>query len=155
MTPCSCDKDILKIHIDSENAEYESETVGKYSYDIKLPVKRKTYKKLILYVDNFNIQTKGLSHLSYIVNADILEYNSYNSRTKGANTVLASIFAYASGSGRTSDFALNYKNPTAPIQIQNIPDYLNITITDIDNSGIDLSNAENFWNLDLRIEAYY
>ncbi len=155
MTPCSCDKDILKIHLDSETADFDSNTVGKYSYSIKLPVKRKNYKKLILYVDNFNLQTKGLTNLSYIVNADMLEYNSYNSRSKGANTVLASIFANATATGRTSDFALTYSNSTAPIQIQNLPDYVNITITDVDNVGINLSAVENFWDLDLRIEAYY
>jgi len=154
MTPCSCNKDILRIHIDSETADYDSETVGKYSYSIKLPVKRQNYTKLILYVDNLNIQTKGLASLSYIVSADMIEYNSYNSRSKGANTILASIFANATTAGRTSDFSLNYSNSTAPIQIQTIPDFLNITITDIDNTGIKFSNADNKWNMNLRIKAY-
>jgi len=152
---CNCDKDILKIYLDSETAEYDSEAVGKYSYSIKLPVKRQNYKKLVLFVDNLNIQIKGLANLSYLVNADIIQYNSYNSRSKGSNVILASIFTNASATGRTSDFALNYSNSTAPIQIQTIPDYINITITDIDNAGINFSNADNMWNMDLRIEAYY
>lgn len=152
---CDCDKDIIRLHLDSETADVENEAVGQYSYSIKLPVKRKNYKKIVLYVDNLNLQTKGLAHLSYIVNVDMLEYNSYNSRTKGTNTTIASVFANATATGRTSDFALNYSNSNAPIQIQNMPDYLNITITDIDNTGIDLSNADNMWNMSLRLEAFY
>tara|TARA_E500000305_G_C4018721_1_gene237377 strand:+ start:105 stop:569 length:465 start_codon:yes stop_codon:yes gene_type:complete len=152
---CNCDKDILHIHLDSETADYEDETNGKYNFTIKLPVKRQNYKHFVLYVDILDIQTKGLANDSYLLHADLLEYNSYNSRSKGTNTVIASIFANATGTGRTTDFALNYQGTTKPIIINNIPQNINIEIKDIDHNAIDFSNAANFWVLDLRIEAYY
>ena len=155
MTPCSCDKDILRIHLDSETADYQEDANGKYNFTIKLPVKRHNYKKFVLYVDDFDVQTKGLATDSYILHADFVEYNSYNSRSKGSNTILASLFANATGTGRTTDFALNYQAPTKPVIINNIPQNICIEIKNIDHTGVDFSNAANFWLLDLRIEAYY
>lgn len=155
MHNCNCEKDIMRIHLDSESALTQDQSIGKYTFNIKLPVKRNTYKSFVLYVDDFDIQTEGLGNSAYILNSDIIEYNSYNSRTGGNNTTLASMFANAKNTGRTSDFALNYQAPTKPIIINNIPENLTLQITDIDNVGIDFSDAANFWLLDLRIEAYY
>ena len=64
---CGCDKDILRIHLDSETADYESEAIGKYNFIITLPVKRNNYKNFVLYVDDFDVMTKGLATDSYIM----------------------------------------------------------------------------------------
>lgn len=152
---CDCAKDILKIHLDSETADIDTESLGKYQYNVKFPVKRNDYKKFVLYIDNFQIQTKGLGSLSYIVSSNMIEYNSYNSKTKGANTVLVSLLADATATDRTNDFTLSYSNSTAPIHIQNIPELLQINITDIDGGVISFANANNMWAMDLRIEAFY
>ncbi len=152
---CNCDKDIIKLNLDSETADIDTESLGKYEYNIKLPVKRKNYKKFVLYIDNFQIQTKGLGSLSYVLSSNLFEYNSYNSKTKGANTVLVSLLADATATDRTNDFTLSYSNSTAPIQIQNFPEQLQINISDIDGGVISFANANNMWAMDLRIEAFY
>lgn len=152
---CECDKDIMRIHLDSETDTRSNSETGRFEFDIHLPVKRNTYKKIILYVDDFDIQTKGLATDSYILHGNFAEYNTFNSRTKASNTVLASMFANATGTGRTTDFALNYQGTTKPIIIQNIPDTIVLQVKDIDNIGVDFSSPNNFWLVDLRIEAYY
>ena len=155
MTPCMCDKDIIRKHLDSETNTRSNAETGRFEFDINLPVKRNNYKKFVLYVDDFDIQTKGLATDSYILHANFGEYNTYNSRSKASNTVLASMFANATGTGRTTDFALNYQGTTKPIIISNIPDTIILEVKDIDNIGVDFSSPNNFWLVDLRIEAYY
>ena len=152
---CGCPRDTLKIHIDSETADIENETLSVYDYKLKFPVKRNNYKKIELYIDNLQLQTKGLASLSYVLSSNMIEYNSYNSRTKGANNVLAVLFADATATGRTNDFTLTYSNSTAPIQIENIPEQLQIKIQDIDGSPVSFQNANNLWSLDLRFECFY
>jgi len=152
---CACPRDVLKIHIDSETADIDTESLGKYEYNLKFPVKKNNYKKIILYIDNFQIQTKGLGSLSYVLSSNMIEYNSYNSKTKGTNNVLAVLLADATATGRTNDFTLSYSNSTAPIEIQNIPELLQINITDIDGTAISFANANNMWALDIRFECFY
>ena len=142
MGMCECDKDIMRIHLDSETNTRSNSETGRFEFDIHLPVKRNTYKKFVLYVDDFDIQTKGLATDSYILHGNFGEYNTFNSRSKAGNTVLASMFANATGTGRTTDFALNYQGPTKPIIIQNIPDTIVLEIKDIDNIGVDFSSPE-------------
>lgn len=151
-----CKKDIMKIHLDSETADITTQTTGTYTFNIKLPVKRSNYNKIVLYVDSWDVQTKGLGNLSYVLNlTNISQSNSYNSRSKGNNNVIGCVFANASDTSRTSDFALNYQAPLTKHIINSLPNTLNIQITDIDNAGIDFSNAVNFWSLSLRLEAEY
>ncbi len=155
MGMCECDKDIIRLCLDSESNIRSNEETGVYEYDIRLPVKRSNYKKLILYIDNFAINIKGLTKEVYRLHSNFTEYNSFNSKTEGANTVLCSVVSNAVASGRATDFALSYEGSTAPIHITNIPDMLKIEVRDIDNAGIDMQNASNVWILNLRIEAYY
>lgn len=148
--------DIMKIQLDSESADLETETTGKYTFNIKLPVKRYNYNKIVLYVDNWDVQTTGLGNLSYVLNiTNISQSNSYNSRTKGNNNVIGSIFSNGIATGRTTDLALNYQAPQTKHIINTLPNSLDIQITDIDNTGIDFSNAVNFWSLSLRLECEY
>jgi len=152
---CSCDKDIIRLNLDSESADIDTESIGKYQYNIKLPVKRKNYKKFILYIDNFQIQTKGLGSLSYVLSSNMFEYNSYNSKTKGANNILATLLADATATDRVNDFTLSYSNSISPILIQHLPEQLQINITDIDGTVISFANANNMWSLSMRLECYY
>lgn len=152
---CECDKDTIRIVLDSESNTRSTAENGKYEYDIRLPVKRNTYKKFTLYVDSFNLNAKGLTNEIFLLHSNLQEYNSYNSKSGASNTLLASVANNAVASGRTTDFAINYINSTNGITIQNIPDMLVITIKDIDGTGIDLSDASNVWVLNLRIEAFY
>ena len=152
---CECDKDIIRIVLDSESNTRSEDADGVFEYDIRLPVKRSNYKKLVLYIDNFSINTKGLTKEVYRLHSNFTEYNSFNSKTGGGNNILCSVVSNAIASGRTTDFALSYEGSTAPIQITNIPDMLKIEIKDIDNVGVDMSNASNVWILNLRIEAFY
>lgn len=155
MGHCDCDKDIIRIVLDSESNTRSTDEDGVFEYDIRLPVKRSNYKKLVLYIDNFSINTKGLTKEVYRLHSNFTEYNSFNSKTNGSNNVLCSVVANAIASGRTTDFALSYEGSTSPIQITNIPDMLKIEIKDIDNAGVDMSNISNVWILNLRIEAFY
>jgi len=152
---CECDKDIIRLCLDSESNTRSSDNDGIFEYDIKLPVKRTNYKKLVLYIDNFAINIKGLTKEVYRLHSNFTEYNSFNSYVGGSNTVLCSVVANAIASGRTTDFALSYQGSTAPIQITNIPDMLKMEIRDIDNNGVDMTNISNVWILNLRIEAFY
>jgi len=153
---CQCDKDIIRLQLDSQHPATATASTGKYNYNLRLPVKRNTYKKILLYIDNFQLQTDGLTNTSYVLNiVNLNEYNSYNSRTNGNNSVFVTLFSNAKASGRTSDFLLQYQGSTTPRHISAIPDTLNIEITNLLNVGIDLSDANNFWSLSLRLECFY
>ena len=156
MGMCECDKDIIRIVLDSESDDRSTAETGVYEYDLRLPVKRNTYKKLILYVDNSCIGTKGLAHSVYSIHSNFSEYNSYNSINKGANTVLARVVANSITANRTTDLGLSYQGQNTPLRISTIPDSIKIEIKDIDNVGINMgADADRVWTLNLRIEAYY
>tara|TARA_Y100001937_G_C7055300_1_gene301081 strand:- start:267 stop:728 length:462 start_codon:yes stop_codon:yes gene_type:complete len=147
--------DIFKIILESENPDTQVEASGQYGYKINLPSKKVNYKKIMLYVDNFQICLKGLTTESVEVKASLPQYNSYNSRTKANNTTIACVYNPNTASGRTADLSIQYQNSTAPFEINNLPNDLRIDLVDQDNAGINMSNANNFFQLDLRIEAFY
>jgi len=148
-------RDIFRIYLDSENAEITNDTTGNYTFNIRLPARKVNYTNYVLYVDDFNICLKGLTTTDLQVKLGISQYNSYNSATKANNTVVATLFNPNTASARTLDLTLNYSGTNNPNQISSIPDNLSVDIVDIDNVGIDLSNANNFWTLNLRVEAFY
>ena len=153
---CDCMKDVIKIHLDSESSDITDSSNGKYTFNMKFPVRRNDYKKIVLYVDDWELQTKALSDLAYVLNFEnVSELNSYNSRTKGNNSVIATLFANGVNGARSTDFALNYQAPLTPHIINSVPNTLTIKITDILNTGLDFSSADNFWALTLRLECYY
>ena len=146
----------FRIMLDSENPLTDTESIGEYTFDIRLPFTRSDYKKYVLYVDNFNISLNGLTTKSVQVKLlNLSNYNSYSSQSGGNNTVIATIYNPNITAGRTDNLVLNYQAPQAPYNISSIPNNLAIKITDIDNANIDFSNANNFWTANLRIDAYY
>ena len=148
--------DVFRIFLDSETATTELETKGEYEYDINLPSKKNQYTKIIMYVDNFNICLRGLGAGDVVVNLlNVSQYNSYNSRTGGNNPVICSVYNDNTATGRTNDLVLSYQGATTPISINQVPTHLSLSLTDIDNVGIDLSNAQNFWNINMRLECFY
>jgi len=148
-------RDIFRIYLDSENAEITNDTTGNYTFNIRLPNRKVNYTNYVLYVDDFNICLKGLTTTDLQVKLGISQYNSYNSATKANNTVVATLFNPNTASARTDDLTLTYSGTNNPNQISSIPDNLNVEIVDIDNVGINLSNANNYWILNLRVEAFY
>jgi len=148
-------RDIFRIYLDSENAEITNDTTGNYTFNIRLPARKVNYTNYVLYVDDFNICLKGLTTTDLQVKLGISQYNSYNSATKANNTVVATLFNPNTAVGRTDDLTLTYSGTNNPNQISSIPDNLNVEIVDIDNVGLNLSNANNYWTLNLRVEAFY
>ena len=148
-------RDIFRIYLDSENAEITNDTTGNYTFNIRLPAKKINYTNYVLYVDDFNICLKGLTTTELQLKLGVSQYNSYNSATKANNTVVATLFNPNTASARTDDLTLTYIGTTNPNQISSIPDNLSVDIVDIDNVGINLSNANNYWTLNLRVEAFY
>lgn len=147
-------KDTFRLFLTSEDATTESETVGEYTFDIRLPSKKDNYTSVDLYVDDFNVCLKGLTTTSVLVKTNMGEYMSYNSQTGGNNNTIACIFNPNVASGRTVDLALLYQAPRTPYSINALPNSITIRLTDIDNSGIDFSSANNFWTLNLRLDAH-
>jgi len=147
--------DVFRIVLDSENADISTEAQGDFNYDVKLATRRTNYTKYILYVDNFSISLKGLTTDSVLLKLNVGQYNSYNSSTGGNNQVVATIFNPNIASARTVDLALNHQAPNTPYRISTLPNNLNVKLTNIDNTVINFSNADNFWLLSLRIEAFY
>ena len=148
-------RDIFRIYLDSENAEITNDTTGNYTFNIRLPARKVNYTGYVLYVDDFNICLKGLTTTELQLKLGVSQYNSYNSATKANNTVVATLFNPNTASARTLDLTLTYTGTNNPNQISSIPVNLSVDIVDIDNLGIDLSNANNYWTLNLRVEAFY
>lgn len=147
--------DTFRIYLCSEDNTTETESSGQYTFDVRLPAKKNIYEAYTLYVDDFNICLKGLSITSVLVKLNTTEYNSYNSQTGANNTTIATMFPSSQTSGRTDDLSILYQAPNAPYNINSLPQTLGVTITNIDNTGIDLSSANNFWTLNLRVDAHY
>ena len=146
-------ENIFRVYLTSEDPSTETETIGEYTFDVRLPARKNNYIGYKLFVDDFNICLKGLTTTSIQVKMNMNEYNSFNSRTQANNNTIATIFPSSQTSGRTDDLSLLFQAPTAPYNISSLPDTIQIRITDIDNTGIDLSSANNFWALNLRIVA--
>ena len=147
--------DVYNIYLESENPTSSVETTGNYRFNLRLPAKKIQYHTYKLYVDNWNVALKGLTTDSAVLKLYLPQNNSYSSLSGGNNTVVASIFNPNIASGRTVDLALNYQNATAYYGINALPQSIDLQITDVDNVGIDFSNAVNFFDLSLRIEAFY
>ena len=148
-------RDIFRIYLDSENAEITNDTTGNYTFNIRLPNRKVNYTNYVLYVDDFNICLKGLTISNILLKCNVGQYNSFNSTTKGNNQVIATIFNPQTASGRTDDLSLNYLAPNTPNIITTLPNELVLNITNIDNTAVDMSNLENFFCVNLRIEAFY
>ena len=147
--------DVYNIYLESENPTASTETTGNYRFNVRLPAKKIQYHTYKLYVDNWNLALKGLTTDSAVLKLYLPQNNSYSSLSGGNNTVVASVFNPNIASGRTVDLALHYQNSTAYYGINSLPQSIDLQITDVDNVGIDFSNAVNFWDLSLRVEAFY
>ena len=148
--------DTFRIMLDSENPLTQDETIGEYTFHIRLPFTRSDYKKYVLYVDNFSISLKGLTTQSVHVRLlNLSNYNSYSSQTGGNNNIIAYVYSPNMTADRTTDLVLNYQGSTAPYHVSSLPNNLAIKIAEMDNANINLSSANNFWTLNLRIDAYY
>tara|TARA_R100000654_G_scaffold1616_1_gene5842 strand:+ start:748 stop:1224 length:477 start_codon:yes stop_codon:yes gene_type:complete len=148
--------DTFRLMLDSDNPSTATANIGEFTFDIRLPFTRSDYTKYILYVDNFNVSLRGLAsdavHLKLL---NLSNYNSYSSQTKGNNNVVAVIYNHDTNPSRTDNLVLNYQAPQAPYHISSVPNTLAVKITDMDNTNIDFSSANNFWTANLRIDAYY
>lgn len=147
-------KDTFRIYLCSEDNTTEDEANGTYTFDVRLPAKQNTYTGYTLYVDDFNVCLKGLSITSVLVKLNMGEYNSYNSQTGGNNNTIATIYPPNQASDRTADLSLLYQASTTPYNISTLPNTMTIRITNIDNTGINFSSANNFWTLNLRVDAH-
>tara|TARA_R100001015_G_C4629310_1_gene190058 strand:+ start:903 stop:1364 length:462 start_codon:yes stop_codon:yes gene_type:complete len=146
--------DTFRIYLCSEDNTTEDEANGTYTFNIRLPAKKNTYTGYTLYVDDFNVCLKGLSITSVLVKMNMGEYNSYNSQTGANNNTIATMFPSSQTSGRTDDLSILYQASTTPYNITSLPEVMNIRLTNIDNTGIDFSSANNFWTLNMRIVAH-
>lgn len=148
------DKDTLYIVLNSHTRDSGSE--GDAFYNIKLPVKRNNYFKYVLYVDNYVLDTAGLEKDHILVHMmGASQSNSYNSTSKGTNDVIAVVCQNGSGANRTTDLQSQYQAPLAPIELDNLPSFINIYHTDNLNLPIGLSSNNNDYVIALRIECYY
>ena len=149
-------KDIFRVILDSENPTNETSTLGEYDFNIRLPFTRSDYKEYVLYVDNFNISLKGLTTEAVSVRlTNVSNYNSYSSQTGGNNNSILQIYNPNITSGRTDDLILSYQGANSPYYISSIPNTLSLKICNMDGNHIDLSSANNFWTLNLRLECIY
>lgn len=148
-------RDVFRIYLNGEDADLQTATLGNFTFNVKLPARRVQYTKYILYVDDFNICLKGLTISNILLKCNVGQYNSFNSTTKGNNQVIATIFNPQTASGRTDDLSLNYQAPNTPNIITTLPNELVLNITNIDNTAVDMSDSENFFCVNLRIEAFY
>ena len=148
-------RDVFRIYLNGEDADLQTATLGNFTFNVKLPARRVQYTKYILYVDDFNICLKGLTDTNILLQANIGQYNSYNSKTKGNNQIIATIFNKNTASARTDDLSLNYQAPNTPNIITTLPNELVLNITNIDNTAVNMSDSENFFCVNLRIEAFY
>ena len=152
--------DTFRIMLDSEihphGLEQPNANIGEYTFNIRLPFTRSDYTKYILYVDNLNVSLSGLTARAVQLRLlNLSNYNSYSSETGGNNNVVALIYNPNITAGRTDPLSLNYQAPQAPYHISSIPSNLAIRISDYDNDNINFSGGNNFWNANLRIDAYY
>jgi hypothetical protein len=148
-------RDVFRIYLNGEDADLQTATLGNFTFNVKLPARRVQYTKYILYVDDFNICLKGLTDSNILLKCNVGQYNSFNSTTKGNNQVIATIFNPQTASGRTDDLSLNYQAPNTPNIITTLPNELVLNITNIDNTAVNMSDSENFFCVNLRIEAFY
>jgi|TARA_R100000479_G_scaffold159282_1_gene96406 hypothetical protein len=147
-------KDIYRIYLDSE--ELDSGIAPKPTFNIKIPKKRTDYTKYTLYVDDFCISLAGETYRSIRLHLfNCIQYNSYNSSSKGSNNVIATIFNPNITETRTIDLSLNYQAPTTPYIINCFPDTLQFEITDETEAPLSDFAVNAFWVLNLRIEAEY
>ena len=142
--------DIYRIVLDSENPRSSTETKGLYDYDIKMTNIPTNYERYILYVDDFCVRLKGLATNSVQVKANLINQNSYNSGTGAINTTIVPLLLNPNDS---NDEVLQYSGNQTPYHITNLPSSISLQLVDVDNAGIDFSNANNFWSINLRIEA--
>lgn len=147
--------DVFRLYLNGEDADLSDTTNGSFTFNVKLQSRNVNYTKYILYVDDFNICLKALTDTNILLQANIGQYNSYNSKTKGNNQILATIFNPQTASGRTDDLSLNYQAPNTPNHITTLPNQLILNITNVDNTVVDMSNANNFFCANIRIEAFY
>ena len=147
--------DVFRLYLNGEDADLSDTSNGSFTFNVKLQSRNVNYTKYILYVDDFNICLKGLTDTNILLQANIGQYNSYNSKTKGNNQIIATIFSKNTASARTDDLSLNYQAATTPNHITTLPNQLILNITNVDNSAVDMSNANNFFCANLRIEAFY
>ena len=147
-------KDTYRIYLNSESND--GGTRNDCVFNVRIPNIRDNYEKYELYVDDFTIEMGGTTIDSILVNLNnSLQYNSYNSTTKGQNPTIATIFNPNQTGARTADLTLSYQNSNAPYILQALPEQMNIVITDIDGATLDLTTNSNFWVLNLRIDAHY
>ena len=144
--------DIYRLYLNSESKDGGSRNSA--IFNTYLPVKRNNYTNYKLYVDDFNISLATLTEDSICVKLDTAQYNSFNARTKGVNTTILTAFPQSKTGARTDDLCINYQAPNSPYNITSIPHEIKVTITDVFDSDITL-DVDNFWILNLRIEAYY
>ena len=146
--------DTYRIYLNSE--DLDGGTRNNAIFNVRIPNKRDNYRRFELFVDDFTIELGTTTISSILVNLNnSLQYNSWNSTTKGQNPTIASVFPQSQTSARTDNLVCVYQNSTAPYTLQALPTDMNIILTDIDGATLDLDTNSNFWILNLRIDAHY
>ena len=97
--------DVFRLYLNGEDADLSDTSNGSFTFNVKLQSRNVNYTKYILYVDDFNICLKGLTDTNILLQANIGQYNSYNSKTKGNNQIIATIFNKNTASARTVEGA--------------------------------------------------
>ena len=129
-----------------------SSTYNSCRFNVKVGGILQNYEKYRLYVDNFSLDTDGLSGLPYQVVCNFSQSRSYNSQTNGTNNVVATVFKSATAS---TDDALNYQGANSPIEIDNLPlGEIRVDIKNLEGTNYDLDSNNNLWSLTLRIDMY-
>jgi len=122
-------------------------------YNVRIGGLLQNYEKYRLYVDNFSLDTNGLTlstGLQVVLNVG--QSRSYNSLTNGTNNTILTLWKIDTVATRDG---FNYDGSTKPIEIDNLPvGEIIVSIQDCQGASIDMATNSNFWTLTLRVEMY-
>lgn len=138
------------------SATRDSGTIANATFNTKMMTLRDNYVGFCLYVDNITMDTDELTMSQLVFRlTNVNQLNSYNSINNSGSNVIATLINTNGATGASTDIASTYQNSNAPIPISNLPDAMNVLITNTVNStALDLTTNANHWSIKLRIEAY-
>lgn len=138
------------------SATRDSGTIANASFNTQMMTLRDDYVGFCLYVDNITLDTDEATAKSIVFRlTNCNQKNSYNSINKSGSNVIATLINSNVSTSRTADVASSYQNSTAPIQIDHLPDRMNVLITNASNmTALDLTTNSNNWTAKLRVDAY-
>ena len=134
----------------------DSGTIANALFDTNMMTLKDNLTGYTLFVDNITMDVDELTdtHLVFRL-TNVFQPNSFNSINKSGSNVIATLINTNVATSRTIDVTTSYQNPNAPIPIDNLPDQLNVVVSNSAGATpLDLTTNANHWTMRLRIEAY-